>query len=138
VESSADEIERLTGWAPFPGTLNLVARVPVKLDPARAQRFGGGKRMIWPAKLNGIDVLIYRVRDFPDHVFEIVSPERLRSVFDENELQDLKLGIDRTFIARIGWLERLTWILVWKGREARYYSDDRYELRARRIMRRFR
>jgi hypothetical protein len=138
VDSSAKEIERLTGWAPFPGTLNIVARVPIKLDPKKAERFAGGRRMIWPARLNGIDVLVYRVKDFPDHVFEIVSPQRLRSVFDDAQLQDLTLGIDRSLIARIGWLERLAWMLVWKGREALYYSNDRYEMRARRIMRRFR
>ena len=138
VESSADEIERLTGWAPFPGTLNLVARVPVKLDPARAKTFGGGHRLVWPARLNGIDVLVYRVKSLPDHVFEIVSPQRLRGVFDDAQLQDLTLVIDRSFIARTGWLESLAWRLVWKGRETLYYSDDRYERRARRIMRHFR
>lgn len=111
----------------YPGSLNLVAKLPIRLDDSKAFFINkDGKRKFWKCQLNDVDAFIYRWPSCPLHIFEIVSLEKLR---DRMELDDgdcvyLKVQFDN--IDKLHWLEKFSWILLYFKREKWYYNKKNY------------
>lgn len=111
----------------FPGSLNLVAKTPIFLKRSLCFYVSDDcERFFWKAKLNEKDVLIYRWKECPAHIFEIISELELK---DEVQKKDNNILItDNESIYNnysIFW-EKLIWRLFWKYREASYYKDSGY------------
>ena len=61
-----------------PGSLNIVLNRPMRLLDTAGFAFDRGYRTLWPASLGGINVWVYRWRESPLHVVEILSSVYLR------------------------------------------------------------
>src|SRR6185437_10804648 len=77
----AGQLEGFAGEKLQPGSLNVYLDRPLRLCKAGALRFDGGGRMLWRASLNGLPVLLYRWRECPFHIIEILSAVDLRTQF---------------------------------------------------------
>ncbi len=109
-----------------PGTLNVVLNRPVRLRDAAAYVFDNGRRMIWPASLNGMDVWIYRWAAAPLHVAEIISPVHLRERFHYKDGDNIIVSLSDELITAISPVGRLAWGALWIGRRNWSYSSDTY------------
>lgn len=117
------------GESLFPGSLNIVLDLPVKLDFNVAIPFAGGSRYLWPVSISGVDVpvFVYRWKGCPLHVLEIVSTQRLR---DKLGLEDgfvLELSLPCHYVSNVNRIAVAVWWLLWRGRESWYYTKERYK-----------
>lgn len=123
----------LLGGSPVPGSLNLITRQPVVLNP-RAAAWGDG-RLFWKIELNGLPCLAYRYSRCPLHVIEVVAAEHLRDRFFLKDGDAVEISIAPEMIAPTSPLRSLCWALIWRGREEAYFSDDAYVHRAQKFLR---
>jgi len=111
----------------YPGSLNLVAKLPLRLDDSRASFVNkDGKRKFWKTKLNDVDVYIYRWPSCPLHIFELVSIEKLRDKMNLNDGSSVRLEVPKEYIKKLHWLESLSWFLLYFKRESWYYKKENY------------
>jgi CTP-dependent riboflavin kinase len=108
------------GAMPMPGSLNVLLDRPVSLHHGRSV-LAARDRAFWPVSINGVDALAHRWRYCPLHIVEVVSHIPLRRHFG---LQDgASVRIDMTgVIAPTPLSAALSWWLIWRGREALFYS----------------
>ena len=128
VAEFARELCEIVGHELFPGSLNVVLNAPLRLDEAAGCRFDGGRRLLWPAMLDGAQVWLYRWRRAPLHVFEVVSTVRLRDALSLVDGQTVTIKIRDEGIGEVSFLDRLVWSAFWLGRRQWYYAHDRYGL----------
>lgn len=126
LKEAAAELKSITHEALFPGSLNVVLRRPIWLEPDQAIPFADGRWMLWRGWLDGIPVWLFRWSVAPLHVVEILSSVHLRSMF---KLRDggpvrIKLGVDQ--LRPIHWLGRIAWTVIWSGRKTWSYTNDAY------------
>lgn len=110
----------------FPGSLNVVLRTPVVLRQVRASLFDGGRRMLWPARVNGKPVWIYRWHTCPLHIVELVSTTSLRQQFQLEDGDHIAMTVDREQIGTLRPWERVGWAVLWIGRRNWHYSKNKY------------
>ncbi len=118
------KIEEALGNAPHPGSLNLVLRQPIVLDPQRAIGASDGKRWFWLAQCAATPCLLTRWRGCPLHVVEVVAAVRLRDL--EGEAGALQIDVDNDLLLPVPLTNRLFWVLLWAGRQHWFYASDRY------------
>jgi len=127
LQDSFREINKQFNLKMFPGSLNLISRNPFYLKKSFCFYISNDrKRFFWRAKLNGENVLIYRWKKCPAHVFEIVSKNELRPTIENSD--KVKLIIDEQMCSRghrVFW-RLLIWNALWKRRETKYYKDSFY------------
>ena len=109
-----------------PGSLNVLLNRPVRLRDSAASAFDGGRRMLWRASLNGIDIWVYRWEGAPLHVAEVLSSVHLRQRLDLKDGDEINLRLSSDLIAAITPLGVLTWIALWIGRRSWFYSSNSY------------
>lgn len=122
----ASELSQIVPEPLCPGSLNLVLDKPIRLAEETAFIFDGGRRMIWPAVLEGLDVWIYRWLETPLHIVEVLSPVFLR---ERLHLQDgvfVDLSVRDEQVDAITPLGKLTWASLWLGRRGWSYSKSTY------------
>jgi hypothetical protein len=112
-----------------PGSLNLVTKRPIYLAGSEAVYWDGTYNRYWKGWLCGLPVLINRWQSCPAHVFEIFAEVRLRDAFDLFDGEAVPLHIDAQAVAQDrsnSATNRMVWTVLWKWRERRFFSDDRY------------
>jgi len=134
---ASDELIEIIGAPIVPGSLNVVLARPIRLSNARATKFDGGRRLLWPAKVSNLDVWLYRWRTAPLHVVEILAPVHLRSHFGLDNDDSLTIRIHEDDVESIHFLSALVWRACWAGQRQRVYTDDDYLSRARTICMRY-
>jgi hypothetical protein len=112
-----------------PGSLNLVLNRPVRLLDAAGFAFDLNYRTLWRASLSGIDVWVYRWRESPLHIVEILSSVYLRERLNLKNGDTVTLRIGRAQIGKLRYLERLIWALLWTGRRRWFYLYKFYSNR---------
>jgi SAM-dependent methyltransferase len=111
-----------------PGSLNLVLKRPVRFLDTAGFAFDLNYRTLWRASLSGIDVWVYRWRESPLHIVEILSSVYLRERLNLKNGDTVTLRINRAQIGKLRYLERLIWATLWTGRRRwfylyKFYSD---------------
>jgi hypothetical protein len=112
-----------------PGSLNLVLNRPVRLLDTAGFAFDLDYRTLWRASLSGIDVWIYRWRESPLHIVEILSSVYLRERLNLKNGDTVTLRLGRAQIGKLRYLERLIWALLWTGRRRWFYLYKFYSNR---------
>jgi hypothetical protein len=108
------------------GTFNVVLPAPVGLDPSSRLTFLEDGRSLWPVTVEGKPALAYRWPTCPLHVIEIISPMKLREDLGVGNGEFVSLGIDDGVLAPTKRRQLLSWQLLWRWRETRYYSNNIY------------
>jgi hypothetical protein len=109
-----------------PGSLNIILNHPVRLVDAAGFAFDLDYRTLWRATLGGIDVWVYRWRESPLHVVEILSSVYLREHLNLKNGDTVTLRISGGQIEKIHLLERFIWAALWIGRRHWFYSYKFY------------
>jgi hypothetical protein len=126
----ADEIANLTQCRVYPGTLNIVLEQPLLLDDAIALKWDNGGRLLWPAKLEGKPVWLYRWASGPLHIAEIVAEQRLRDHLDIKDAHVYTIEVDRSIVVPHSKKAALVWHLLWWRRGHWHYKYAGYALQA--------
>jgi SAM-dependent methyltransferase len=116
-----------------PGSLNIVLNRPVRLLDAAGYAFDRGYRTLWPASLGGINVWVYRWRESPLHVVEILSSVYLRGRLNLKNGDAVTLRMSGAQIGALHSFERFIWALLWTGRRRWFYSSRLYSSRTVRL-----
>jgi hypothetical protein len=124
-----DQVQAIVKEPLCPGSLNLVLKRPVRFVDAAGFAFDLNYRTLWRASLNGIDVWIYRWRESPLHIVEVLSSVRLRERLNLQNGDTVTLRIGRAKIGKLRYLERLIWALLWAGRRRWFYLYKFYSNR---------
>jgi hypothetical protein len=120
------EIENIVGAALYPGSLNVVLARPLRLDETTASKFDHDERLLWPASIDGFEIWLYRWRNAPLLVLEVVAPSHLRTMLGINTGSTVRISIPDRFIKRVAVVSRLVWAAAYAGRLDWYYSHDGY------------
>ncbi len=135
------ELRRITGREIVPGSLNLVLREPVKLDPGQCileGRIGKLERFFWQARVNGRIVYVYRWRGAPLHVMEILSDVYLREAFGLESGDALTIDISSRSILPLSDEGHLFWKALWMHREESFYSSDELNEITKTVLKKYR
>jgi hypothetical protein len=116
-----------------PGSLNIVLTRPVRLLDTAGFAFDRGYRTLWPASLGGINVWVYRWRESPLHVVEILSSVYLRGRLNLKNGDAVTLRMNIAQIGELHFFERFIWALLWTGRRHWFYSYKLYSNRTVRL-----
>jgi hypothetical protein len=109
-----------------PGSLNIILNRPVRLRDAAGSAFDFDYRRLWRASLGGINVWVYRWRESPLHIVEILSPVHLRERLNLKNGDTVTLRISKRQIGKIHFRERFIWAALWAGRRHWFYSHKAY------------
>jgi hypothetical protein len=109
-----------------PGSLNIILNRPVRLLDTAGLAFDFDYRTLWRASLCGINVWLYRWRESPLHIVEVLSPVHLRERLNLKNGDTVTLRINKQQIAKIHFLERFIWAALWTGRRHWFYSHQSY------------
>src|SRR5579863_3980160 len=109
-----------------PGSLNIILNRPVRLLDAAGLAFDLDYRTLWGASLGGLNVWVYRWRESPLHIVEILSPVYLRERLNLKNGDTVTLRISRGQIEKIHFGERFIWAALWTGRRHWFYSYKFY------------
>ena len=136
VAERAGAIRRAIGHDVVPGTLNVWLDRPVAFDNGRVRRVDGSRFGLWPARLNGSPVWVFRHDRMALHVAELVADRNLRDALDLHDGDLVSLAVDPGLLVGIpatGWL---AWRVFWSGRTRRAFVSPAHAARARRWGRR--
>jgi Methyltransferase domain len=128
-----EQVQTIVREPLFPGSLNVVLNRPVRLLDAAGFAFDRGYRTLWRASLGGINVWIYRWRESPLHVVEVLSSVYLRGRFNLKNGDAVTLQMSRAQIGDLHRFERFIWALLWSGRRSWFYSYKLYSNRTVRL-----
>lgn len=123
------ELSKISAQPLHPGSLNVVLTRPVRLADSRGHAFDRGRRMLWPASADGLDVWLYRWRECPLHIIEVLAPISLREHFGLRNGDRITLRVESDCLEPIGHAARVAWIAFWLGRKRLAYSSDTYNER---------
>ena len=131
------ELKEKLGQDLVEGSLNVILNRPVKLVAERAIVFDGGKRLLWPATIEGQCGWALRWVRAPLHVVEFVAPVHLRRLLDLKDGTPVRIGIRAGDVAPLGTVSHIAWFMIWAGRRHWFYSGDTYKEFAKRWSRHF-
>jgi len=112
-----------------PGSLNIMLNRPVRLRDAVGLTFDLDYRTLWQASLGGINVWVYRWRESPLHIVEILSSVHLRERLNLKNGDTVTLRMSKQQIGKIHFLDRFIWAALWAGRRHWFYSHKSYSNR---------
>jgi riboflavin kinase, archaea type len=121
-----EQVQTIVNEPLCPGSLNIVLNHPVRLADAAGYAFDLDYRTLWRASLGGIDVWVYRWRESPLHIVEILSSVYLRDRLNLKNGDTVTLRIRSGQIEKIHFLERFIWAALWTGRRHWFYSYKFY------------
>ncbi|MCG5533000.1 CTP-dependent riboflavin kinase [Halorhodospira sp. 9621] len=121
--TAPQELEHWLGAPPVAGTLNLVTNRPYRLNTKTAKVFDEDHKMVWPARAGDSPVLVYRWPGCPLHVFELISPVRLRDALGLADGDRLQVHLPAGHLARVSASAWVVWALLWGLRTGRYYRS---------------
>lgn len=120
------ELQAIVGEPLFPGSLNVILNHPLLLRDETGFSFDRESRSIWRASLTGVDVWIYRWREAPLHVAEIICGVHLRKRFNLQDGDRVSLRVSNSQIEKMTLLNRFVWAAIWLGRRQWVYTNDEY------------
>jgi hypothetical protein len=129
----SEQVQTIVKEPLCPGSLNIVLNQPVRLLDTAGFAFDRGYRTLWPASLGGIHVWVYRWRESPLHVVEILSPVYLRGRLKLKNGDAVTLRLSGAQIGELHFFERFIWALLWTGRRRWFYSSNLYSNRTVRL-----
>jgi Methyltransferase domain len=129
----SEQVQTIVKEPLCPGSLNIVLNQPVRLLDTAGFAFDRGYRTLWPASLGGIPVWVYRWRESPLHVVEILSPVYLRGRLNLKNGDAVTLRLSAAQIGELHFFERFIWALLWTGRRRWFYSSNLYSNRTVRL-----
>ena len=129
----SEQVQAIVKEPLCPGSLNIVLNRPVRLLDTAGFAFDRAYRTLWPASLGGINVWVYRWRESPLHVVEILSSVYLRGRLNLKNGDAVTLRISGTQIGELHFFERFIWALLWIGRRRWFYSSKLYSSRTVRL-----
>jgi succinoglycan biosynthesis protein ExoV len=116
-----------------PGSLNVVLNHPLRLLDTAGFSFDGDYRTLWRASLDGINVWVYRWRESPLHIIEVLSSVYLRERLKLKDGDTIKLRMSKAQIGKIRFQEWFIWAALWTGRRRWFYSCKLYSNRTVRL-----
>lgn len=122
----SDDLESILGHKIYLGSLNVLLNNPLLFNDSRALRFDNDYRLIWPGRLNGLKVWIYRWESAPLHVVEVLSDYKLRDRLSLRDGEQITLAVDRRDTIKVPWPGRVIWNLCWRGRGIWAYKSPFY------------
>jgi hypothetical protein len=131
--SFREQVQTITKEPLYPGSLNIILKRPVRLLDAAGFAFDLDYRILWRASLGGMNVWVYRWRESPLHVVEILSSFSLRERLNLKNGDKVTLRISRGQIDKIHFLEQFIWAALWTGRRHWFYSYNFYANHTMRI-----
>jgi SAM-dependent methyltransferase len=129
VARNTDALRQALGTDIINGSLNVILKHPLMLHNGTAIKCSYGKdgsRQDWRGRLNGTDVWLHRWPRCPLHVVELLAPVHLRSHLGLSDGDEVVIEVRAQDIGRISDVGRWAWPLLWLGRRAWVYTDDRY------------
>jgi hypothetical protein len=124
-----EQVQTIVKEPLYPGSLNIILNRPVRLIDAAGFAFDLDYRTLWRASLSGINVWVYRWRESPLHIVEILSSVCLRERLNLKDGDTVTLRISRAQIEKIHYLERFVWAALWTGRRHWFYAHKYYSNR---------
>lgn len=131
------ELKDKLGEDVLEGSLNVVLDRPVKFAADRAILFDGGRRLLWPATIEGQRGWAFRWVRAPLHVLEFVATVHLRRSLGLNDGSRVRIGIRPEDVAPLRAPGRLAWFVIWAGRRHWFYNGNTYREFAKRWTRYF-
>jgi len=129
VESMTREIEEILKIRPYLGTMNLVSTRPYFLSERYSLKAEGGKKLFWPANVDGCSVYVYRWKHAPLHVFEVIAEVKLRDELGLKDEDVVFINIDDIYFEEVGFFSKVVWYVIWWRRaEWSYKKDGYYEI----------
>ena len=122
-------INQSLGVELYRGSLNFVTKTPLLFNQQKADLvFDNGLRYIWQiGSLDGkIPLFAYRWQGCPLQVVELLSPVRLRDIWDFAKNPQFFIEVDKSLLLPINPLRHLLWSVLWQGREEFYYTHQKY------------
>lgn len=119
-----EELHPIVKRSLYPGTLNILLNLPLRLLDTAGFTFDREGGMVWPASLSGVDVWIYRWPGCPLHVVEVLSSICLRERFNLKDGDDVTLGLSDGRTGAINTLGRLAWAALWIGSRNSFFLRD--------------
>jgi hypothetical protein len=129
----SEQVQAIVTEPLCPGSLNIVLNRPMRLLDTAGFAFDRGYRTLWPASLGGMNVWVYRWRESPLHVVEILSSVYLRGRLNLKNGDAVTLRMSRAQIGELHSFERFIWALLWTGRRRWFYSYKLYSSRTVRL-----
>jgi hypothetical protein len=123
-----EQVQTIVQGPLCPGSLNIILNRPVRLLDAAGLAFDSDYRTLWRASLGGMNVWVYRWRESPLHIVEILSPVHLRERLNLKNGDTVTLRISKRQIGKIHLLERFIWAALWSGRRRWFYSHKSYSI----------
>jgi hypothetical protein len=123
-------IKELDKYGFCPGSLNLIFNKPTKLEANKCTvaTFDVTQRYFWPAKIDDVDVFLYRWRGSRLHTVEVMAPVNLRSHFGLYDGATVKIEVSKKIIRPVRVRERLLYQLLWSmGRQSWPYQSELYQ-----------
>ncbi len=117
---------KLNNTSLYPGTLNLISKVPVLFIDAAANNAITSHFKFHPVLVNETQCWVRRYPQCPLHIFEVVSDVRLRETLHLTDGDMIQLTISGTIVTPIDFIKRLLWVFVWYGREYWFYRFNWY------------
>jgi hypothetical protein len=128
-----EQVQAIVKEPLYPGSLNIVLNRPVRLRDTDGFMFDLNYRTLWRASLGGIDVWVYRWRESPLHVVEILSSVYLRGSLNLKNGDAVTLRMSSAQTGELHFFERFIWALLWRGRRRWFYSYKLYSNRTVRL-----
>lgn len=128
-----EQVQAIVKEPLYPGSLNIILNRPVRLLDTAGFKFDLNYRTLWRASLGGIDVWVYRWRESPLHVVEILASVYLRGRLNLKNGDAVTLRISTAQIVELDFFERFIWALLWTGRRRWFYSYRLYSNRTVRL-----
>jgi hypothetical protein len=125
--SLREQVQSITKEPLYPGSLNIILKRPVRLLDAAGFAFDLDYRILWQASLGGMNVWVYRWRECPLHVVEILASCSLRERLNLKNGDTVTLRVSRGQIDKIHFQEQFIWAALWTGRRHWFYSHNFYE-----------
>jgi hypothetical protein len=119
-----EKLRAIARQSVYPGTLNILLNLPLRLQDNAGYQCDDEGGMMWPAFLFGVEVWLCRCPSFPLHVVEILSSVCLRKRFNLKDGEDVILTLSGEKKGAINPLGRIAWLALWMGRRKSFYLRD--------------
>jgi len=131
------ELKEKLGQDLVEGSLNVILNRPVKLAAENAIVFDGGKRLLWPATIEGQRGWAFRWVRAPLHVLEFVATVHLRRSLGLKDGTPVRIAIRAEDVVPLSAVSHFAWFMVWAGRRHWFYNGNTYREFAKRWTRYF-
>lgn len=127
-------IKELKEYELISGSLNLLIDKPVNFDEAECviSTSDVTRRYFWNAKINDIDVILYRWRGSRLHTVEVLASVRLRTHLGLHDEDYVKVEVSNNILRPIRARDLILYKLLWSmGRESWPYKSELYQASAK-------